>query len=191
MAQIESLENNETKAEPNKSKPEKRKHKSIQPEAPAEEERLTAEEWEERLKAEEAKAAKTEQPKTLTKEEFLAEMKEKAGGQQKPVAGFISRLQANMDEALGVTPKSIAAGAANSGSQGIEAGRLQVIGREGAFSTMQRNPLVSGIIAMAGLLVMLIGTFSHTLGAALITELMGLIIFAAGLVLIIKYLLKK
>ncbi|MEM4098047.1 MAG: hypothetical protein QXS81_05115, partial [Candidatus Micrarchaeaceae archaeon] len=166
----------------------------------AEEERLTAEEWEERLKAEEAEAAEAkQQPKTMTREEFLA-MKEKSEeAPNQPVAapqqqvqaqpkrrmGFIDTLQANVNEALGVVPSSSAQ------TQIPAETSLQEMGQEGLLSSMRQNPIVSGIVALTGLIVMLIGTFSHAIEVALITEIIGLIIFVLGLIFIIKYLLRK
>ncbi|MEM3215912.1 MAG: hypothetical protein QXS81_01010 [Candidatus Micrarchaeaceae archaeon] len=209
MAQIESFEDNEPKKIPNTAEvnPKRKKRESIplkQPK-PAEEERLTAEEWEERLKAEEeAKSAKTQQPKMLTREEFM-EMKAKskeaqnqpasaqAQAQPKRRVGFIDILEANMNEALGVVPNPAAATTNPAPKVQIpaEASNLQELGREGVLSSMQQNPIVSGIFALTGLIVMLIGTFSHVIEATLTLEVIGFIIFIFGLVFIIKYLLRK
>ncbi|MEM3829787.1 MAG: hypothetical protein QXP36_11315 [Conexivisphaerales archaeon] len=199
MAQIESLENKESEEEQNtvNPSPKKRKRVSIQPKAKpkeAEEERLTVEEWEERLKAEEeAKPAKSEQPKTPAEEQKLKETTNPTAqpGQPKRKMGLIETLQANMDEALGIVPNPATNVAASRTQQYPEASNLQEIGREGIFSSMRENPIVSGIVAMTGLILMLIGTFSRVLEVAFIIEIIGLAISAFGIAFIIRYLLRK
>ncbi|MEM0143091.1 MAG: hypothetical protein QXL94_03960 [Candidatus Parvarchaeum sp.] len=217
MAQIEPLGDDEPQPSPKVVKPigkkQERKKQAInhtsesttpEPVKVANEERLTAEEWEEKLKAE--AEAKAEQPKTLTKEEFIAMMKAKetpkpqqAPIKPKPRIGFIDRLQANADEALGVKPKATAATSGAVETQmpvlpvvKAESNNLQEIGPAArGLSSALGNPITAGIVALTGLIVMFIGTLSRVLEATLIIEIMGFVIFVFGLVFILKYLIKS
>jgi len=198
------------------------------PVAPAEqpEEMLTAEEWAERLKAEEeakqqqeaypeeAEEQEDEENKLMTKEEFLAYMQKKSMKEkenatlttQKPAYAkrkfsIIDRLSANIDEALGVVPTPTVATTKPitqkrvsynealqqdiDDSQEIDSSLQEIPKGASDWMGLKSNPVLAGVVTLFGLILVLAGTFmSHDVLAALMLEIIGLLIFVFGMVFI-------
>jgi len=200
------------------------------PVAPAEqpEEMLTAEEWAERLKAEEEakqqeaypeeeeaeEQGEDEENKLMTKEEFLAYMQKKSMEEkndatlttQKPAYtkkgfSFMDRLNANINEALGVVPTPTVATTKPiiketlthnealqqdiDNSQEIDNSLQEIPRGTSDWMGLKSNPILAGAVTLIGLIIVLAGTFmSHDVIAALVLEIVGLLIFVFGMVFV-------
>jgi len=199
------------------------------PVAPAEqqEEMLTADEWAERLKAEEeakqqqeaypeeaeAEEQEDEENKLMTKEEFLAYMQKKSMKEkgatlttQKPAYAkrrfsIMDRLSENIDEALGIVPTPTIATTKPITQKTVshnealqqDIGDLQEIDNSlqeipkgtSDWMGLKSNPILAGAVTLVGLIIVLAGTFmSHDVIAALVLEIVGLLIFVFGMVFV-------
>lgn len=214
------------------------------PVAPAEqpEEMLTAEEWDDRLKAEEAakqqeaylekeaeEQKEDEENKLMTKEEFLAYMQKESTKENdaastaqiahKPAHAkrgsfLMDRLSANINEALGVIPnppKSNSAAVAmpkpiiketvspaaapqqdSDDSQEIDSSLQEITGRASSnWMGLKSNPVLAGVVVLGGLILTLVGTFiSRDVLAAVVLEIIGLLVFIFGMVFVFGHIRK-
>lgn len=180
--------------------------------------KLTSDEWEQIIKQEEE--AKKNEPHIMTKEEFLELRKKKLeqkqpsqttaaspstnSGYRKSVGmDFISRIQANANEALGVVPNNSTNSTPvndvnpvnnptqptqnQSGNPYIQEMEQGSGGIRGFLEGMNTNPLLSGIITLVGLVAAYIGL--HIVGGAgAIIDIIGLIMVVFGGIYIVKYI---
>ncbi len=117
---------------------------------------------------------------------------------KKPMGlGLIDRLQANVDEALGVQPQhpvntaSVQQPSAPVQAQQTVAHRPAAapISEIGAVKggSLGSSPFASSALAMIGLIVALVGTYLHSV-VGVGAEIIGLVVFVFGAVYIIKYI---
>ena len=155
-----------------------------------------------------------EENKLMTKEEFLAYMQKKSMKEkenatlttQKPAytkrrLSIMDRLSANIDEALGVVPTPTVATTKpitqkivtynealqqNIGdSQEIDSSLQEIPKGASDWMGLKSDPVLAGVVTLFGLILVLAGTFmSHDVLAALILEIIGLLIFVFGMVFV-------
>jgi hypothetical protein len=174
----------------------------------ATEQRFTAEYWEKQLREEAETAAQQApepEPQTMTREQYLAQAKKQnpttvARTVARPrSSGFIDRLQANVDEALGAAHPGIAHSPSNytqprvampqPRAQSAAEAPLEELAPSGGgiFSSISSNPVMSGILAFVGLLIALFGTYISKSVVGFGAEMIGFVIFIAGMIFIFKY----
>lgn len=162
---------------------------------------MTKEQWVAKL------AAEKQQPKTFTREEFLAQKAKQPAAAQAVAPKQSSFLKSLLSGGSGPKgPMSPSEARVRGMMQGAgEMVGMQPVGTEmpaaapvssveevesvsGLLANMKENPIVAGGVTFVGLLILLVGLYLVNAIAGLVTEIIGFVLFAFGLIYVFGHI---